>query len=315
MQAAASQSGAERALPLVLARLTQDLFGQAIRCLSLRSLRYSLGEVLDQVPERALIAVLDGPAEAGGVMVLSPDLLAGLIEAQTLGRVSAQPLLLRRPTRTDAAMVADWIDGLLSGLEAELLSDDDLIWTDGFRYASHLDEARALGLLLEDTVFRVLLLQIDFNGVKPGQLMLALPATGRGRRPQRPERPSHSGGIPAAQGPCFSDALRARVLETEAVVQAVLTRVSLPLAAILHMKPGDLLPLPQAALDRIDLAGQDGQICATGRLGQARGMRAVRLSQIGTEASPGAEASAAPAAAPMPVQAEGKPVLHLAATG
>jgi flagellar motor switch protein FliM len=41
---------------------------------------------------------------------------------------------------------------------------------------------------------------------------------------------------------------------------------------------GDLVPLPMAALDRIGFEGLDGRRLAEGKLGQNRGMRAVRLS-------------------------------------
>lgn len=301
---ALAETGVERALPLVLARVTQALFGQAVTCSGLQYLRYSLAELLERVPDRALIAVLDGPAETSGVMVLSPDLLAALIEVQTLGRVTAQPLLLRRPTRTDAVMVADWVDAVLAGLEGELLAEDDLIWIDGFRYASHLDEARALGLLLEDTGFRLLTLQVDFAGARQGQVLLALPATGQGRRPVRPVKPAEA---PLQLG--FGAALRAQVFDSEVVVQAVLSRITLPLSAVVQMKPGDLLPLPLATLDQIEISGQDGQACAMGRLGQSRGMRALRLRHVGAP-----EETAVPEMATLSSR-ESAPPLRLAATG
>ena len=53
----------------------------------------------------------------------------------------------RKPTRTDAAMVAGLIDAALAGLEQALLQEADLVWAGGFRYASFLDDARPIGLL------------------------------------------------------------------------------------------------------------------------------------------------------------------------
>jgi len=301
--AAAPESGAERALPLALARAARDGFGLVLECPAVRSHRYSLAELLELPPERGLILLLEGPRAAMGAMILSPDLLAGLIEAQTLGRVSAQPVLPRKPTRTDAAMVADWADQVLLGLEEGLLAEEDLVWTDGFRYASYLDEARPLALLLEDTAYKVLVLRCDLGGVRQGDLILALPAEGHGRRPHRaPPQP----GPEPAQGADFQAALVAGVMEAEVVVQGVLTRITLPLSALLALAPGAVLHLPQAALDRIELAGLDGRCRGLARLGQARGQRALRLSQVsGQEAAPAAVAVTQPDAPALPLAKTG----------
>lgn len=270
--------GAERALPLALARAARDGFGLALDCVSVRPHRYSLAELLELPPERALILLLEGPREAIGVLVMDQELLAGLIEAQTLGKVTAQPIMPRKPTRTDAAMVADWVDAVMDDLEEQLLAEEDLVWTDGFRYSSHLDEPRPLALLLEDTSYKVLSVEVDLASTRRGQMILALPADGHGRRPQRVVTTASPDPLEGAR---FSEALGNQVLEAEVVVQGVLTRVSLPLSQVLALKPGDLLPLPNAALDRIELTGVDGRPRGVGKLGQSKGMRAIRIGQCG----------------------------------
>jgi flagellar motor switch protein FliM len=115
---------------------------------------------------------------------------------QTMGRISPQPPVPRKPTRTDAAMVAGFVDSALQDLELSLASDADLIWAGGFRYASYLDDPRPLGLLLEDVPYRVLAAEVSLSrGAKAGQVLLALPAEGRGKRPSAP-RPPASGPVP-----------------------------------------------------------------------------------------------------------------------
>ena len=109
-QAAPVIGGAERALPLAMARAARDGFGLALDCPLVRPHRYSLTEVLDLPGDRALIVLLQGPREALGLLVLDADMLSGLIEAQTLGKVMAQAPPPRKPTRTDAAMVAGFTD-------------------------------------------------------------------------------------------------------------------------------------------------------------------------------------------------------------
>ena len=59
----------------------------------------------------------------------------------------------------------------------------------------------------------------------------------------------------------------------------MLARLKLPLTTVMTLSAGMLLTLPQAGLDRISLEGLDGRRVAQGRLGQNRGLRAVRLSE------------------------------------
>ncbi|WP_054303259.1 FliM/FliN family flagellar motor C-terminal domain-containing protein [Gemmobacter sp. LW-1] len=296
--------GVERALPLALARAARERLGCDLTVSGLAAHRFSLAELLEQPPDLALIAILEGPREATGVMVLDSGLLAALIEVQTLGHVAPQSAAPRRPTRTDAAMVADWVDAALAALEEALLTEEDLVWTDGFRYASYLDEPRPLALMLEDAPFKVLTCDLRFAAGREGRVILALPAEGHGRRPQR-KTP-----LPAPdpmEGPGFTAALADRLAEAEAVVEAVLCRVTLPLNEVLRLAPGGVLPLPGAQIDQIRLEGGNGQVAGQGRLGQNRGMRAVRLTAL-------SEGGAAPLAASLP-QESAASILPLTGTG
>lgn len=292
--------GAEKAWPLALARAARGQLDLAVEAGPVRAERLSLTELLDLPPERALIALLEGPREALGVLVLSAEVLASLIEAQTLGRVLSQPVVARKPTRTDAAMVADLIDAALEELQQALLAEEDLVWTDGFRYSSVLDGARPLALMLEDAAFKVLRCECELGGARKGGLILALPAEGHGRRPHRA---APLPGPDPAQEEQFSAALAQEVMEAEAELIAVLGRVRLPLSGALALRVGDLLPLTGAALDGVELTGRDGRGLAQGKLGQQRGMRALRLTE--TQGARGAGAAVTvpqrPAEPPLPL--------------
>ncbi len=305
---AAVTGGAEKAWPLALARAARDDFSMVFEVSSVVAQRISLTEVLELPPERGLIAVLEGPREALGILLLSPEVLAALIEVQTLGKVSTQPVMARKATRTDAAMVAEFIDHCLIGLQESLLTDEDLVWTDGFRYASFLDEPRPLALLLEDTAYKVLKADCDLGAARQGRLILALPADGHGRRPHRQAKQLAE---PAAEM-VFSAALGEQVFDADCLLHAVLARVTLSLAAIVALKEGDVVPLPSATLDRIMLEGIDGQVAGLGRLGQNRGQRAVRMTGETAIAPHSAPSTAAPGNAladGAPSQAEILPAL------
>ena len=267
--------GAEAAWPVALARAARDALGLDLVPGALKGSRVSLAELLDMPPERSFVAVLEGPREGLGVMVLAPEVLAGMIERQTLGRVTSQPPEPRRPTRTDAAMVAGVIDAALAALDQALVEEEDRIWAAPFRYASHLADARPLGLILEDAPYRVLRIEASLGGgEKKGMVLLALPALGRGTPP--PARQSRAEADSIAR---FQTGFADQVMASEATLDAVLARITLPLAEVMALAPGEVLRLGTAVVDRIDIDGLDGVRLGGGRLGQNRGMRAVRLAE------------------------------------
>ena len=293
--------GADRGWRLALARAARDDMKLGLDVAGLTLERRSLAELLEVTPDHGLITVLDGPREGLGLLMFSAPVLAGMIEAQTIGRVATGPISARKPTRTDAAMVAGMIDMALAGLETTLAQEADLVWAGGFRYASFLEDARPLGLLLEDVSYRVLTAEVSLGqGARKGAVILALPAEGRGVMP--PTAPAPTVDIHA---PSFADALALQVEAADCVLQAVVARVSLPLSRLMDLQVGELMALPRAGIDRISFEGLDGRAVAEGRLGQNRGMRAVRLT-------PAEPATRLPAVTPAAVPAIPEPLRHSA---
>jgi flagellar motor switch protein FliM len=220
--AAQGGPGADRSWRVVLARAARDAMALGLDVTKLDQSRASLCELLDMPTDRALIAVLEGPVEGLGLLAISAPLLAAMTEMQTIGRVSAVAPALRKPTRTDAAMVAGFVDTALAGLEVALADEADLVWAGGFRYASFLDDPRPLGLLLEDIAYRVLVADVSVEGgARLGQILMALPAEGRGQRPRK-----MLGALPdAVVGHAFAAELADQVEGANCVLQAVLCRM------------------------------------------------------------------------------------------
>lgn len=269
--------GADRGWRLALARATRDAMGLDLDFRKLTISRLSLAEILDIAPERALLALLDGPQAGLGVIMLAPPVTSALIEMQTVGRLSTQGPAPRRPSRIDAAMVAGVIDRALSGLDEALAEEADFAWAGGFRYASYLEDARPLGLMLEEDVYRVLTAEVALGGGGPGgregTVILVLPAEGRG------ERPAVAVDDTETIAPQFTAALQAQVLQSDCRLDAVVGRLTLPLRQIMALQVGETLILPSAALDAISLETVEGRRVALARLGQHRGMRALKLSE------------------------------------
>lgn len=266
--------GADRGWRLALARATRDAMGLDLEVRSLAVARFSLAEILETVPDRALLALLDGPQGGLGVLMLSPMVTASLIEMQTLGRLAAQAPAPRRPSRIDAAMVAGVIDRALVGLDETLAEEADLAWAGGFRYASWLEDARPLALMLEEETYRVLTAEVGLGaGSRDGRVILVLPAEGRGERPALTTEAAESAA------PQFTQDLQAQILQADCRLDAVIGRLRLPLHRIMALAAGETLVLPSAALDAIAVETVDGRRIASARLGQHRGMRALKLNE------------------------------------
>lgn len=264
--------GADRGWRLALARAARDLTRLEVEFLDLAVSRVSLAEVLDLAPERALVALLDGPGGGLGVLFMSPAITSALIEMLTMGRLAPQASALRKPTRIDAAMVAGLIDRALQGLEENLAEEADLAWAGGFRYASHLEDVRPLSLVLEDEPYRLLAADLSCGrGARAGKVILVLPAQGRGLSPL-------ADPVADSAPPQFTAAFADQVLQAGAWLDAVIGRLRLPLGRIMALQPGETLVLQAAALDAIALETLEGRGVGLARLGQNRGMRALKLA-------------------------------------
>lgn len=274
----------EKALGLAMARVSDKLMELVVAAESSAQVTRTLAELLDELPENGLYAVLEGPQEAQGVMVLDNALMGALIEQQTAGALAPGSPTARKPTRTDAALCADWIDSVLRAVAETYAEASEASWLTGFAFSCHLPDARPLGLMLEDEPYRVLDFGLDLAmGARKGAGKLILPALGRA-----PEgRPMQAGEAEAAPHPdaraAWERRMEAQVMEAEVTLTAVLHRCERSIGQVLGFAAGDLLVLPSSAIGRLRLETGDGTAVALGRLGQSGGLRAVRLAEAGAE--------------------------------
>lgn len=305
----------DRAISQALVRAAQDRLNLAAQVVDLKETRMTLSDLPEALEDLSLLAMVEGPGEGLGLVALPPRMMSALIEAQTMGRLSAHAPPARRPTRTDATMSADFIDTVLAAVEESLAADEAITWAGGFRYASFMDDPRPLGLLLEDVSYRVYRAQLRLGagGEREAGFLWAVPAQGRGPGPDRIAL-ARRGGADPVQGGDAPDAIDAQaqwqtqmersVLAAPVTLNAVLHRMTVPLSAVLSLRVGMDIPLPADALETLRLEGSGGRHVAGGRLGQARGMRALRVvprSETGEE-DPAADSPEASGTtlAPMP---------------
>lgn len=269
-----------RAWRISLARAARDTMRLAIGFEDLSVDHVGLVEVLEYPMERALILIIEGAGEALGLMVISAPILSGMIEMLTLSRLAADASdAPRSPTRTDAAMVVDTIDAALAAFAQSMFEQGNAIWAEPYRYAAFIEDPRPLHLMLEDGDYHLLRARVDLeHGARQGDILVALP--------DKPvvqidfAAPSLDDAMVGQNFDLpdeFSADFSAQIAAMPAHLDAVLAQVTLPLDRVLRLQIGEVLDLGAAGLDQIQLLGIDGQTLGGGKLGQNRGMRAVRL--------------------------------------
>lgn len=230
--------------------------------------RVTLDTCVSDLPDHALMALIEGPEGRYGLMVLDGGTVAALIEVQTTGRVVPRPAVARAPTRTDAVLCADFIDRVLELLETRAAEAGLEIAPalTGYRYALTLAETRAILMTLPELAYRRFRLPLDLGrGAKQGALQIVLPFDiGRGDAPAGPS--AGAGALP--DGAVAGAPVR---------LSAVLHRLDLPLAAVAALTAGSRLPVPRSALAQVELRGIDGRLVGHGRLGMAGENRAIRI--------------------------------------
>ncbi len=269
-----------RAMRLAMSRAADELFDLAISVSGVQCEQLGQDSMLRTVDDEMLLVVLDGPNGAVGAVAVDLSVLAGLIEQQTMGQVLKGEPEARAPTSTDAALVAPLIDMLLEGI-AESLGPKDGALTAEFQFGARLESKRHLGLLVEAADFHVLRAQLELGGgAKRGEFVLVCPV----QLPELAKLPavqaSESSASDAAglagggANPTFADSA---LMEAEACLQAVIHQQKMTLGALGRMKPGDLLVLPEDALEKLHLSAGLQRKLGPCKLGQHGGLRAIQL--------------------------------------
>lgn len=267
-RAKGTERSALRALRLSLARSAARLFELPLAAIGASQKRGNADGLGDWLPEASLLLFLDGPDGAIGAAALDPALVEALIQAQTMGQVSAQVGSERAFTETDAAMAAPLLDALLEETAelAQVPADRDCLL--GFRFGARAEDRRSLLLGLQADRYRGFDLSLDIGaGLRKGRLVLVLPDLPTLREPVS-DRPEQTDG-----------SLGAMLMQVPAELNVVLSRMRLSLSELAAMQPGDRLTLMPKRLDQVELVALTGEVIALCHLGQAAGARAVRVNE------------------------------------
>jgi flagellar motor switch protein FliM len=290
-----------RALRLALERCAARDLGFVLSVTGVGQARDMADGLVRDLPDRALVLLLDGPDSVPGAMILDMQVCAALVEAQTMGRVAARPAGPRRPTRTDAAIAAPMVAGVLTRM-ADLLPRDGG-QTGAFSFGAMVDDGRALGLALGTGDYRIMRATCCLGPDREGEVILALPDI------EEPEQRANGADASAAEGP---GPFRDRLLNAPVRLEAVLCRMSVPLSQTRALQVGDALNLPAAAFHDAVLEAAPGRVVARAVLGQMSGQRALRLRGVSPHVdiqalTGGGAATAKTPEMPVPAKLAGEP--------
>ncbi len=276
------------ALRVAFGRMAADVPGLDAAVQKIETRQGGLAEVLELPESGAFLAVLEGQGDRMGLLLACPKLMTSAIEALTTGRVDTAPPPHRKPTRTDAALIAPMIDAFLRLAEQGCADLAQAGLMAGYAYGSCLDDPRPLGLMLEEGQYHILHLRVSLGfGARDGDWFVILPD------PVSSAAPHHEVMDDAAAERDWQARLDTAISNSEVVVTAMLGRVQFTLTDALRLRPGDILRLPESALELLTLETINQSPVAIGRLGQTRGQRAIRLT-----ADPGVMTDALGAQAP-----------------
>ncbi len=286
---AARHAGAEagapegRTLRLAAARAGRRVLACDITATGLDEDRADRPEALEALlAGSALVLRLDGGA-GPGLAALDAGAVAAIALLRTVG-VTGLDTLARTPPRQDpatpveAALARPYLDDLLAGWHAALGPAASAVLPQPLHCGPPAVALRAAVLGLPQGAYRVFLLDLDIAGRAEGRLRLALP---------KPLPPAD----PVTRPEDWAEAFRGTVLDCPAGLEAELCRITLPLARLRALRPGMQIALPGDSLGTVALRPPGRAAVAAGRLGQVRGLRAVRLTGSAPPRRPAARAS------------------------
>jgi flagellar motor switch protein FliM len=228
-----------------------------------------LADAKAALPDRRLMAVLEGPGDIRALCVLENGVVDALVEVQTTGKVDTSPALLRETTQIDAALTRDFIGLFLSGFAAEMTGQPGVNWPLGLTYGTCLTDERQLDLLFPDRPYHLIRASLTLGGgAKTGQVMLCVPVT-------------QDAVLQVDDGPgdrlAWARIWPAIAAEAPVVLEAVLLRQTMPLARLQALEVGDMLEFDHADLIDMRVSDVTGKPILRARLGCKSGKRAICL--------------------------------------
>ena len=266
-----------KALRLTVAKVANEMFGMAMAAIGIRMEKRD-GDALAELFEMpALLMALDGPSGRRGAAVFDPNLVGGLIQQQTMGKVMPEVGGATRPqTATDAAICAPFLDALLDRAAVLPETEIERQLLQGYRFGIRAEDARILLMSLEAPEYQVVHITVDIaGGCRQGQIILCLPIVPKPSEMSRGR--DHDGTLTDGAGPRRQNSLNDTVMALHVDLNVALARISMPVSTLGALAPGDVFELGITAFDQSRVLTMCGTGVGRGTLGQIDGVRALRV--------------------------------------
>lgn len=247
-----------------------------------------IGALAELVGEAALLIPCAAPDGAEGFVALSHGGMTGLVEKTTTGRIAQSEPDPRPASSIDHLLCRGFVERYFEAWSELLSGTSHEAWVGGYAPAEMMIQPDVLSVSAPDIAYRAFVVRARFDGLRDAAFWVALPQN----RPRAQQQVEPTEGERSV-GEWAKD-WREAVLESPAELDAVLCKLELSLDEVRRWAPGDRVPVPLSALSSVTLGRRNGPAVATARLGQARGVRALRLNEITTQRSKGIASRPAP---------------------
>ncbi|TCL09035.1 flagellar motor switch protein FliM [Shimia isoporae] len=258
----------EKAMRLGMALSAQNGMGLACEVTRVQRSMVSHETLVGMLDSESLLAILEGENGAGAALAIDIQVMSGLVEHQTLGRVLPHAAAPRTPTLVDAALVTPFVEDTVARFVTLMSTDEAPGWLQHYKFGAVTEDTRTLSLSLKSHDYHFLLMDISLDGgAKSGTLGIAFPDF----QPEV-ELPQE---VDEAETPAGS--FQAGVLQAHAALTAVVGRLHMTIGDMQHLQVGQVITLPVEATKETTLESVEGGRVTAVKLGQINGMRAVRL--------------------------------------
>ena len=240
-----------------------------------------LSRVLEQIPVPAMIGLIDVKGARDMALInIGMDLLFHIVDLRMGGDPAAAPMpIARSVTSLDAGLCEDFIKAVVEAFEAALRLNLGAQMGSAMKLSGFEQHVTMVRIAPEHSDVLVLRLSLDLGeAARTGEFDLVLPLSVL-------DAYRASAPVKAAAGPGKSDIWSRHMARAAADapvrVRAVLHREQMALEALQGLAPGDVLPLPREARERVEIRIEgrpEAGPLAEGRLGAVDGRKALKLT-------------------------------------
>ncbi len=241
-----------------------------------------LSSVLEEIPVPAMLGVVSvRDSQYRALANIGMDLLFHLVDLRMGGDPAAAPMPIARSiTQIDCGLCEEFMDAVVDAFEASLRLNLG-VEAETFMRLDHFEQhVTMVRIAPEHSDVLVIKLSLDVGeGARSGDFDLVLPLAVLDS--YRAVLPGPGADAQRARRDVWARHMSRAASEAPVRLAAVLHRERRTLRALQALAPGDLIPLPADARQRVEIRIEGrgaGEALALGRLGAVDGEKAVKLT-------------------------------------